>query len=399
VSDSEIVLVNTDGVGDIAQIRRPGSRGGRWWPVGSVIAHALAQGHRDRGESVGIVTPYRAQADATRDYLLDGDAFGDGTEVGTTHAFQGREFDAVVLDLVEDGTVPGWAAKGSLRSANPFERNGARLINVGATRARRRLYLVTSWQAVAAAKPDTAFAQIREMARAGTIGGVHAAKLLGVEESTATEKADTLASDIWAAFEGHVTVEAIHDEWTYYPAALSAIDAATTSIWLWSPWFNDRQEQVLPHLTAAKERDVRTVVFVSDATDNENDKDPDRQAEGETRLAELRAAVTLVVRIKAMHQKILVIDEAITFLGSLNTLSHSQRRPRRERERCMVAIIGPSASGGGCYGSSAWSRWTRRRGSVDGVLPGYSRPGAVGGYVRMPSGGGSGVAACGGEGW
>lgn len=329
VDDTEIVLITTDELGEMAVIRKPGVGSGRWWPAGTIIAHALAERHRARGETVGIVTPYKAQCRATLDYLQDAGTLGSGIEVGTTHAFQGREFDAVVLDLVEDGTTPGWAAKGSLRSPDLWRRDGARLINVGATRARRRLYIITSWKALNT-QPDTAVAQIRAMAVDKTIRGVRASTMLGIEESARTTEPDPLTTDIWHAFAGHVTVDSIHDEHTYFPAAVAAIREAKHSIWLWTPWFQERMLDVLPHLVAARDRGVRLVVFVSDARDNELHKDPEKQAQRQGWFADLENSVSVVVRIKMMHQKILIIDEKITFLGSLNTLSLSKKRPRRE---------------------------------------------------------------------
>jgi hypothetical protein len=329
-ADAEIVLITTDELGDMAEVRTPGSGRGRWWPAGSVIAHALAQQHRDRGESVGIVTPYQAQRRATRDYLQDAGALGDGVEVGTTHAFQGREFDAVVLDLVEDGRFPGWAAKGSFTSSDSYVRDGARLINVGATRARRRLYVVTSWKTVRTAENLTAMAAIRDMQQAGLIRGVRASRLLGVDDSIPVAEFDPLARDIHRAFAKHVEVDGIYDEQSYFPAVREAINNAANSIYLWSPWFRERQEMLLPHLAAAKNRGVRIVVFVSDTSDNEKHKDPRQEAIGLARLADLGNSVTTVMRIKMMHQKILILDEETTFLGSLNTLAHSAKAPRRE---------------------------------------------------------------------
>jgi len=329
-ADAEIVLITTDELGDMAEVRTPASGKGRWWPAGSVIAHALAQQHRDRGESVGIVTPYQAQRQVTRDYLQDAGALGDGVEVGTAHAFQGREFDAVVLDLVEDGRSPGWAAKGSFTSGDSYVRDGARVINVGATRARRRVYVVTSWKTVRTAENLTAMAAVRDMQQAGVIRGVRASRLLGVDDSVPVAEFDPLARDIHRAFAKHVEVDGIYDERSYFPAVREAIGNATNSIYLWSPWFRERQEMLLPQLAAAKNRGVRIVVFVSDASDNEKHKDPRQEAIGVARLADLRNAVTTVIRIKMMHQKIVILDEETTFLGSLNTLAHSAKAPRRE---------------------------------------------------------------------
>ena len=80
----------------------------------TVISAAVAEHHRGQGESVGIITAYRARKVAIRDYLDDQGSLHQMApiEVGTAHSFQGREFDIVVLDNVEDGVRPGRAMRG-----------------------------------------------------------------------------------------------------------------------------------------------------------------------------------------------------------------------------------------------------------------------------------------------
>ncbi|MEV0635710.1 AAA domain-containing protein [Streptomyces sp. NPDC050619] len=330
-TDPEIVLITTDQLDDggLGLVRTPRKGTGRWWTVGSVIAQALAERHRDQGESVGIVTPYKAQADITHDWLADQDSLNrsPAVEVGTAHRFQGREFDVVVLDLVEDGRRPGWTVKGRMDDADAFNRDGARLFNVGATRARRRVYIIASWAAISRADHGTVLAHVRELATPGPerrVLGVRAAQLLGLDELDVPEEFTPVQHEIWQAFDGHVRWDAIYDEHSYFPAALEAIDSARHTVWLWAPWYYKRLWEVLPHLHAARQRGVHVVVFVVEDSDKglrQQLHDPRTAQDAQRRLPELIAAVSRVVRIRTMHQKILVVDDRTTFLGSLNTLS------------------------------------------------------------------------------
>jgi hypothetical protein len=101
----------------------------------SEVAKLAAAGER----SVGVVSPFRAQADALEEAILG--AYGPddierlGLRVGTVHAFQGNERDVVVASLA---VAPDDAA-GSLR----FLQN-PNLFNVLVTRARREMVVVTS---------------------------------------------------------------------------------------------------------------------------------------------------------------------------------------------------------------------------------------------------------------
>lgn len=78
---------------------------------------------------VAVITPYEAQARALRELLRDLRA--EGLEVGTVDGFQGREKEAIVVDLVRsnpDGEI------GFLKDV--------RRMNVALTRARRQLVVV-----------------------------------------------------------------------------------------------------------------------------------------------------------------------------------------------------------------------------------------------------------------
>ncbi|MDP9792098.1 hypothetical protein J2S43_000610 [Catenuloplanes nepalensis] len=133
--DDRIALVTrhprTEGT-DAVEVRRvtPESE------VEAVVAEVRALS----GEtSVGVITPFRAHADALEAALLT--AFGVdeieamGLRVGTVHAFQGAEADVVVASL-------------GLSDADPASRHrfaaDPNLFNVLITRARRRLIVLTA---------------------------------------------------------------------------------------------------------------------------------------------------------------------------------------------------------------------------------------------------------------
>jgi hypothetical protein len=104
--------------------------------IDAVLAHLrkrVAAGVR----SIGVVTPFRAQADALEEALLDELTLDEitkgGVRVGTVHGVQGSEFDEVVISLAADAKPGGW------RFVN--DRN---LLAVLTTRARRSVHVITS---------------------------------------------------------------------------------------------------------------------------------------------------------------------------------------------------------------------------------------------------------------
>jgi hypothetical protein len=97
------------------------------------------------GRGIGVVTPFRGQADALETALLKEFPVEEierlGLRVGTVHAFQGSEADVVVASL---GLVDGDSPARTRFAADPH------LFNVMITRARRRMVVVTSLTPAAA---------------------------------------------------------------------------------------------------------------------------------------------------------------------------------------------------------------------------------------------------------
>ncbi|MET0134747.1 MAG: C-terminal helicase domain-containing protein [Kibdelosporangium sp.] len=106
--------------------------------IDAVLAHLrrrIAAGAR----SIGVATPFRAQADALEQALLDQLTLKEittgGVRVGTVHGVQGSEFDEVVISLAltDDDNATAW------RFVN--DRN---LLAVLTTRARRLVHVISS---------------------------------------------------------------------------------------------------------------------------------------------------------------------------------------------------------------------------------------------------------------
>jgi hypothetical protein len=328
--DPEIVLMDTDGLHELAQVYRV-SRSSGWWPAGLLLARALVELHVENGESTGVITPYVSQAEATLEALRDVEPDGQPlAEVGTAHRFQGREFPIVVFDTVEpwyDGGL--WMGQASrLPGSTAWQREGVRVFNVATTRVQHRLYVIASRQRVRNARPGTAFGHLGALLRDRRVRSVPAASLITPQESEppnlgpeGRRLAEVLAR--------HVEITDIHDERSYYDQFADLISQAQTSIWLWSAWVASRVHALLPLLNAAVDRGVRVTVFVRDPSDTLQKKKHFAEA-----LSELRAVVPNVVEVNVTHEKIVVIDDHTVMFGSLNTLSQ-----QRSRE-VMVTIRG-----------------------------------------------------------
>lgn len=319
--DPEIVVIDTDGLDDLGIVRRLGPSKG-WWPAGSLLARVLAQHHLTEGGTVGVIAPYASQVEATLEALRDAEGTTQqlGAEVGTAHRFQGREFSVVIFDLVEDDRGDGWVSRGRL-DGNDWECEGARLFNVGATRAIRRLYLIGSGRKVRTAPNGTGLAAVRAMLQNGQAYLTPATELLTPIGAQPAVEPDPLVQELAQVLAEYVRVVAIHDEHSFYEALRKDLAGATSSVWIWAPWTTNRLGEVLPLLQDAVQRGVKVTVLVRGDHD-QTMRHPTAQAW----LQRLTEAVPRVVRVHDMHQKIVIIDERVVFQGSLNPLSHHRTR-------------------------------------------------------------------------
>jgi hypothetical protein len=141
--DGKIALMTTHpAIADVDCIdveRVPGERtakGVNRTEIDAVLAHVrkrVAAGVR----SIGVVTPFRAQADALEEALLGELTLDEittgGVRVGTVHGVQGSEFDEVVISLAADGKPGAWRFV-----------NDPNLLAVLTTRARGKVHVITS---------------------------------------------------------------------------------------------------------------------------------------------------------------------------------------------------------------------------------------------------------------
>jgi hypothetical protein len=250
-SGGEIVFIDVDGLGtELTGIQRSGTFKGQW-PIGALLARAIAEYHHREGKSLGVVTPFKDQSEATKS-LLDVSPMRTVVEVGTAHAFQGREFDVTVFDMVEDG-------RGHIAIAgrkDDFALAGLRIFNVAMTRARQRTYLIGQGAALHKAKQGP-LAAIRSGLERGTVQRVRAMEVLGIDEP-ADAHDDGAFFDVREALKDYVRVCGLYDQKTTFEPLVSRIDQATDSIWVWSPWIGKYN---LPIQDSLVEAGIRVALF------------------------------------------------------------------------------------------------------------------------------------------
>lgn len=95
--------------------------------------------------SIGIVTPFRDQADYIKSHLDD--SIKANAEVNTAHGFQGDEKDVIIYSLVITDNSPQ-------RKVNWIDYMVPNLVNVAVTRARQTLYIVGNADYIKSVSPE-----------------------------------------------------------------------------------------------------------------------------------------------------------------------------------------------------------------------------------------------------
>lgn len=318
--EADIVVVTVDGLPyDVRAIHYESKQAG-WWLIGALLARALAEHHYDAGarDAFGVVVPYRAQVDATQ-AALDDSSLGRATPVGTSHKFQGRQFDTVLADLVEDGN--GRMVTADLRG-NDFAIDSARLFNVAATRPRSRLYVLVGRRALDRTRngPLTA---LRSMVAAGRARRVDADSLLGMFDAEPPPPG-TPEGDLVAALAPYVRVAGTYDEDAAIDEVITRIDEARSSVWCWSAWVGRNSGGIIEALHRAHQRGVSVHVMAR----------PEREVQEANResLRRLEARLPRLVFMQKMHQKIVIVDRQWSIVGSMNMLSYGQTSSSRIRD-------------------------------------------------------------------
>jgi len=266
-----------------------------------------------------ITCPYRPHAKLLelliREQGLEGEV-----RAGTTHSFQGSEAEVVILDLVND--EPHWKVAMFMPS---LDKDTKRLLNVALTRARCRLIIVGD------------FEYIGKCAKKAFIG----ARLLPflLDKFPRVDALDIIKTGLAAravkaqeiVYGGEVEppenrIVVTHEHFFHYLRA--DFNQARFRIIVYSPFMTEnRIAQLEPQIRAAIERGVR-IYIVTKAHEDRSKREISQYRMLENTLTEWGA---VVVHKQRMHEKLLFIDDAVLWEGSLNPLSFMDTEEHMER--------------------------------------------------------------------
>lgn len=298
LNNSPVVLIDTSTLRPWGEIRNRSK---------SNLMHALivrkiglllsAHGAALLPDSVGIISPYRQQANLIRDLLAEC-SLSDAISVGTVHKFQGSERDTIVLDLTESKPLQA----GSFFTAISLRETGARLLNVALSRARKHLFVIADLEHLRSQlRPRHVMSGVLDdLVRIG----YH----LPVEELIG-EPIFVTPSDEVKAGAGALAFQAF-DEELFMPGLVTDLLAAQHEVVFSSPTLTRRVARVIGSILEQRiQSGLRVTLRVSGA--------PDRGSERESVLRDLREIGVVVVGARGAIPPAAVIDSEVVWLGSI----------------------------------------------------------------------------------
>lgn len=300
--------------------------GGRFNVYNALLCVTLAQKilHNDPHCSIGIVTPYNAQAKLIGKIAKD-DGLLEHVHISTIHRFQGGQEQVIIFDSVE-GPVEKIAPM--LDEMRGYDSDAPLLLNVAITRAQNRFYFI---------------GHIEYLNKQLTMGCVLEKIVQYMEREAQIIIADTIVTSHFATdFEKYIDVlsqeqlpmkieseSSIYNEQNFWPNFLYDVTQAKKRIIIYSPFITAvRTKYFIDRFYILKNNGVDITIYTS--TPN-NMSDPEKIENVITYLKKM--GITVIVR-PHMHEKIIIIDDEIVWEGSLNVLSH---RDTHEHMRRIVS--------------------------------------------------------------
>ncbi|MEL6427933.1 MAG: AAA domain-containing protein [Planctomycetota bacterium] len=264
-------------------------------------------------DSMGVVTPYKAQAALHREVLNDA-----GLELvaaGTVHRYQGDEKSLIAVDFPES-EGPARRIGMFLQGTRPSSIS-ARLLNVAVSRAKEHLVVVANLTHLNKDLPDDALLRtmLCEMQAEGTV--VDARDVLAFKPLKDEATRFGLGSDDFSDY-----IRAIHDEQSFEGPFRRDLANVRTSIVIYSAFFTPKRVASYADLFREKLAQGVSIRCVTRPPSRNGSMDADEGAATLKHLMELGVSVDARHNV---HEKVAVVDQETVWVGSLNLLSFGGR--------------------------------------------------------------------------
>ncbi len=276
-----------------------------------------------------IVSPYRAHAKLVSLLLKDFTNLQDEVIAGTAHSFQGSEADVVIFDMVVD--EPHFRVNLFMPT---LDEQLKCLLNVALTRAKFRLFILGDFDYCLKHGKKAFLGSLLIPFLLQRFPRIDARDIVpdGLAARAAQAQMSMLGGEIDPDSD-RIVVTQIH----FYRLLSSDILKARNCIIIYSPFItSDRLAFLLPQLQAAIERGVQIYIITKALSERTKAGELAAIREIEKQLSEI--GVTVIHKLR-MHEKLVFIDDDITWSGSLNPLSFSNTQEIMERRKSKTVLM------------------------------------------------------------
>jgi superfamily I DNA and/or RNA helicase len=281
--------------------------------IRNLCRHLYQSGYVANAKSLGVCTPYAAQAKLIRTALADQGWKDKLIAAGTVHRYQGDEKRMMILDIPDS---LGEKNVGIFLDAIPPDSAGAKLFNVAVSRSEQHLVLIANIGYLDEKLPGRSFVRhiLYEAQRSGNI--IDAREILAMWP---------IVDDIRRlGFSADISPEALKNglfhEGDFQAACIADIRNAKQSIVIYSPFYTPQRIATYADLFRLKIEEGVGIRCVTRTPAN-NPAIPHEQS---TELLDALEQIGCIVDTRwGMHEKALIIDDQVVWFGSLNALSHN----------------------------------------------------------------------------
>jgi len=274
-----------------------------------------------------IISPYRAHAKLVNVLLRENDQIQDEVYSGTAHSFQGSEADVVIFDLVAD--EPHFRVNLFIPA---LDEQLKPLLNVALTRARFRLFILGDFNYCQSQGKKAFLGRTLIPFLVKSFPRVNALDLIpnGLAARAAKAQMSLLGGEIELDSKRVVVTQA-----DFFRLLSTDLIRAKKRVIIYSPFLTqDRVAFLMPHLQAAVSRNVLVVIITKSFSERSGSEI------GQIRRIEAQFAKigVIVVHKMHMHEKLVFIDDDITWSGSLNPLSYTNTQEVMERRKSKPVL-------------------------------------------------------------
>ena len=269
--------------------------------------------------TLGYCTPYAGQAQLFASLLTDKDK-EKITSIGTVHKFQGDERDLLLYDTVAAQSDSNFL--GPFLNASSAQEEGAKNLNVAISRAKQTLVVIADLKVLD--RSLSKFAFLRDvLARIQEKGRVIDAREIVSRSEIGDFEAKLQIDDI--SISKSALSEGMVDETSFFPLLYKSFEEARSTIVIFSGFFTPKRVgEVLRVLqqSISSGLKVKFVLPTNQTNGSFGQKDPDASR---ALVISIRARGIIVEQRKSLHQKAVLIDDDLAWVGSLNPLSFAER--------------------------------------------------------------------------